>query len=293
MLCGQVLTQAGFAGNGDKVTMISDSASTFVPVGVLEDAFKTADLVLPQVNDLCGKVMTLYFDNGWTIEHRFTDESELEWLVTEGPGVGETSKERYFATNSRIGIYFVDFVNTKERAVSVSLVLDTIYNVFTAVIGELPTRQETDMSCLDRITKSEDLTGVKVTFLRGSIGTPIRLESLLHQETTELIGKRVEYTYSTDERYEHLYVNGNFYSWHCLEGVEKGLSDVDRCHYIKVGHKFYLFIWRDKIIPALGVELIDLKYLRTTGKIFGYQDDDFGRLSNFQVSASARILSAL
>jgi hypothetical protein len=56
---------------------------------------------------------------------------------------------------------------------------------------------------------------------------------------------------------------------------------------------FYLFVWRDKIIPALGVELIDLRNLRTTGKIFGYQGDDFGRLSNFPVCASARIVSGL
>lgn len=276
--------------------MNTDSVQQFVPVGALEDSFSSDNLLLPHVGDLAGKQLILYFDNGWTIEHRFLDGNRLDWLVTDGQGVGDASSERYFATNPRLGIYFVDFVRTKERAVSVSLVLDTIQNIFTAVIGELPTRQEVDLSCLNRVSKAQELTGVKTTFLHGSIGTPLKSDTFLkagtplHEETAELVGKRVTYTYNNHEQYEHVYVNKDFYAWHCLQGQEQGLSDVDRCHYYKIGHKFYLFVWRDKIIPALGVELIDLRSLRTTGKIFGYQGNDFGRLSNFQVSASARIV---
>jgi phenolic acid decarboxylase len=273
--------------------MDTERIHQFVPVGVLEGAFSTDNLLLPHVDDLAGKQLILYFDNGWTIEHRFLDNKRLDWLVTAGQGSGDASCERYIATNPRLGIYFVDFVRTKERAVSVSLVLDTIRNIFTAVIGELPTRQDVDLSCLDRVAKSQELTSVKTTFLHGSIGTSLKPDTLLHDETPELIGKRIAYTYNNHEQYEHMYMNENFYAWHCLQGKERGLSDVDRCHYFKVGHMFYLFVWRDKIIPALGVELIDLRNLRTTGKIFGYQGDDFGRLSNFPVCASARIVSGL
>ena len=38
----------------------------------------------------------------------------------------------------------------------------------------------------------------------------------------------------------------------CLDGVEKGLADVDRCHYVQVAEDLYLFVWREKIIPTLG-----------------------------------------
>ncbi|MCS6036118.1 hypothetical protein LNQ52_01035 [Klebsiella pneumoniae subsp. pneumoniae] len=34
--------------------------------------------------------------------------------------------------------------------------------------------------------------------------------------------------------------------------MEKGLADVDRCHYVQVAEDLYLFVWREKIIPTLG-----------------------------------------
>ncbi len=99
---------------------------------------------------------------------------------------------------------------------------------------------------------------------------------------------RNQYTYSPTERYEHIYLNDNFYAWQCLDGVEKGLADVDRCHYVQVAEDLYLFVWREKIIPTLGVILIDLQQMRTDGKIMGYQGSDFGALSNFPVGATRR-----
>lgn len=71
----------------------------------------------------------------------------------------------------------------------------------------------------------------------------------------------------------------------------KRLADVDRCHYVQVAEDLYLFVWREKIIPTLGVILIDLQQMRTDGKIMGYQGSDFGALSNFPVGASAKILN--
>ncbi len=84
--------------------------------------------------------------------------------------------------------------------------------------------------------------------------------------TDALIGMRDQYTYSPTERYEHIYLNNNLYAWQCLD-VEKGLADVDRCHYVQVAEDLYLFVWREKIIPTLGVILIDLQQMRTDGKI--------------------------
>jgi hypothetical protein len=40
--------------------------------------------------------------------------------------------------------------------------------------------------------------------------------------TDALVGMRNQYTYSPTERYEHIYLNDNFYAWQCLDGVEKG-----------------------------------------------------------------------
>ncbi|MGL4858174.1 MAG: MoaF C-terminal domain-containing protein, partial [Enterobacteriaceae bacterium] len=135
------------------------------------------------------------------------------------------------------------------------------------------------------------LTPVNAEICFGTLDTPYSDTASRHQFTRELIGMRNLYTYSPTERYEHIYLNEQFYTWHCLEGVEKGLADTDRCHYIKLAEKLYLFVWQEKIIPTLGIVLIDLENMRTDGKIVGYQDDDFDQLRNFPVGAHAWILN--
>jgi len=66
---------------------------------------------------------------------------------------------------------------------------------------------------------------------------------------------------------------------------------VDRCHYIAIAKDLYLFVWREKIIPTLGVVMIDLERKKTDGKIFGYQGNQFDALSNFPVGALAQVLN--
>ncbi len=106
----------------------------------------------------------------------------------------------------------------------------------------------------------------------------------------------MEYTYSTTERYEHIYLNEHFYTWHCLLGSEKGLADTDRCHYLKLGDVLYLFVWREKIIPPWGAVVVDFQAMRTMGKIFGHAQgagsrDDASEVVDFRVGARARLLN--
>jgi len=270
-----------------------NDGAQFIPVGALEEAFAPDNYGLQPVGDLAGRSMTLHCDSGWTIEQRFVDDTSLVWTVTGGEGAGESAEERYTATNPRPGVYFVDFIKSRERATSVSLVLDLGRGIFTAVIAEMPTRADIEIPFLDRIAAGLELTSITATFYHGAIDAPVTPATPRHEATSELIGKRVEYTYSSTEQYEHVYLNQSFYAWHCLRGSEQGLADVDRCHYYKLGEKFYLFVWREKIIPTLGIVLVDLAGLRTTGKIFGYQGNDFGKLSNFTVGARARVISVL
>lgn len=265
----------------------------FIPVGALEEAFAPDNNSLQSVTDLAGTIRTLYFDNGWTIEHSFTDEKTLVWKTLHGDGTGDYAAERYTAVTPRPGIYFVDFVKNRERATSVSLVLDLERGIFTAVIGQMPTRTDLEVPFVDRIAAGVELTSVRTTILHGAIDAPVTAATPRHEATSDMIGMRIEYTYSPTEQYEHIYLNGDFYAWHCLRGSEKGLCDADRCHYYRLGEQFYLFVWREKIVPTLGIVLVDLERLRTSGKIFGYQGNDFGTLSNFPVGASARVLGVI
>ena len=45
--------------------------SDWITVGALADGFAPEAFILPNLADLSGKTFTLYFANGWQIEHRF------------------------------------------------------------------------------------------------------------------------------------------------------------------------------------------------------------------------------
>lgn len=269
-----------------------NKSSEWIPVGALGDAFLPENNCLPPVNDLAGRKLSLHFENGWVIEHDFATDSELVWTMIAGEPAGNGS-ERYVATRPRPGIYFVDFIKAGERATSVSMVLNLNNGTFVGIVGQLPTEAESMQPFLSRIAEGKELTAVAGNIVRGTIDKPCTVEASLPQATTDLLGKRVEYTYSPLEKYEHIYLNERFYAWRCIAGSEKGLCDTDAAHYYKIDDQLYLFIWREKIVPTLGVVVVDLNAMKTTGKIFGYENNDFGNVRNFTVGAYARILSTI
>lgn len=270
-----------------------NKSSEWISVGELGDAFLPENNCLPPVDDLAGRQLTLHFENGWMIEHRFASDSELVWTTVSGEPAGQCETERYVATRPRPGIYFVDFIKGTERATSVSIVLNLNNGSFVGIVGQLPTQPESLQPFLSRIAEGKELTAVAGSIVRGTIDRPCTAETSLPEATADLLGKRVEYTYSPHERYEHIYLNDRFYSWRCIAGSEKGLCDTDAAHYYKIDDQLYLFIWREKIVPTLGVVVVDLAAMKTTGKIFGYESNDFGKLRNFTVGARARVLSSI
>jgi hypothetical protein len=260
----------------------------WITVGALAEGFAADNHILPGLDDLNGRSLTLHFANGWRIEHRFGAQS-LHWQDAESQARGETN---YRCTSIRSWIYLVDFLKLENEQIhSVSLILDLTQNIFTAVIGQMPSQAETRDDLFSRALSGRELTSVKAQFLHGSIDTPLTASSPQHAPSDELVGLRNQYIYSATEAYEHVYLNSNFYSWQCLQGVEQGLADTDRCHYYKLAEQLYLFVWREKIVPTLGLVLIDLHAGKTDGKIFGYQGSDFATPSNFPVGALARVLN--
>ncbi|KPU56066.1 molybdenum cofactor biosynthesis F family protein [Pseudomonas fluorescens] len=264
------------------------TSSDWITVGALADGFAPEAFILPNLADLNGKTFTLNFANGWQIEHRF-DHETLSWSAADGHSTGTAN---YRATSVRPGLYLVDFIKHEGgQAWSVSLVLDTARSAFTAVIGRMPTQEQTREGLYSRALAGKSLTSVDVDFLHGSLDRPWQEGQCPHAPTTELTGLRNLYRYSPSEVYEHIYLNDQFYSWQCLKGVEQGLCDTDRCHYYKIADQLYLFVWREKIIPTLGLVLIDLQQHRSDGKIFGYAGSSFDELSNFPVSSYCQVLN--
>lgn len=264
------------------------SNSDWITVGALAEGFAPEAFILPALADLAGRRLTLNFANGWAIEHRF-EADRLHWHAADGHSSGSAE---YRATSIRPGIHLVDFIKREHgRDWSISLVLDSHSQSFTAVIGRLPDQAETCEGLYGRALAGKELTGVQVEFLHGSIDRPWQEGACPHAPTRELVGLRNLYRYSPTEVYEHIYLNDHFYTWQCLKGVEQGLCDTDRCHYYKVADELYLFVWREKIVPTLGLVMIDLQAHRSDGKIFGYAGGSFDELANFPVASHCSILN--
>jgi hypothetical protein len=286
----------------------------WISVGELAEAFDPDNFTPPATSDLAGSTRVLHFEEGRTVEYGFLTESRLTWKATGGdgargrdsangataPGAGEAvapqGEAEYFALKAREGIYFVDHLAGDVPPTAVSLVLDLHRGIATKLVARLPQSPDVGESLAARAARGAELTAVSVDFTGAAVDRAFTSSTPRHLPTTDLVGRRVEYTYSATERYEHIYLNEHFYTWHCLLGSEKGLADTDRCHYFKLGDDLYLFVWREKIIPTLGAVVVDLQALRTMGKIFGHAQGDGApggpaRLVDFRVGARAQVLN--
>ena len=261
----------------------------FIPVGQLAKAFAHDSFALPVSEDLAGQRLKLHFEDGSLAECSFETMGKLVWKPASGAKNSQPTEETCTVTRVRKAIYFVDFVKHLERATTLSLVLDLSRGIFTVVEGRLPEKNEARKDLLSRVAAGRELTDVAAIFRHGAIDRSFGPRTPRHTVTEELVGKRIEYSYSPTERYEHIYLNGSFYTWHCLLGAEQGLADTDCCHSYKLARNLYLFVWREKIVPTLGIVVVDLNAMRTTGKIFGYEGNNFRKASNFRIGARARL----
>jgi len=272
------------------------NASEWVSVGALGAAFEPDSHILPPSAGLAGLRLPLYFENGARVDYRFVSATQLERTALDGGSADEPpaiDSVTYSATEIRPSLYFVSFVEPHQRASASALLLDLTNGLCTLVRGQLPTREEASKPFFKRIADREELTGVTVEFTAAAVAAPFDANAARHSVTSDLVGKRVEYTYSATERYEHIYLSERLYTWHCLAGSEHGLADTDRCHYLKLARDLYLFVWREKIVPTLGIVVVDLQQMKTTGRIVGYEGFDFGAITSFPVGARVRILSGV
>jgi len=266
--------------------------SAWISVGELCTALQRGAYRLRTVEPLLGRTLALHLESQTILDFTFEANSRLTWTARKGSLGIENGTAPYEATEIRPGIVFVDFVPARERATAVSLILDLSKGICTALVARLPTAEEARTPLSERLEHNSELTGVTATFLAGAIGRSFTAATRRHALTRDMLGSLIEYAYSPSECYQHVYLNENFYSWHCLKGAEKGLADTDRCSYRQLSDRLYLFTWREKIVPTLGVVIVDLEQMKTTGKIFGYRDFRFDAVSNFAIGARARIVSS-
>jgi hypothetical protein len=257
----------------------------WISVGELAESFAPNSNKLAMTGNLSGKILSLAFEGGESASYEFLSSETLRW--TEG---AVTEDADYFATTIRPGLYFIDYVKTGvSSGASVSIVVDFDANVATVILAQLPGREVAHGSILARAQQRKELTLVETVFRHASIGARFEAEAAHHGQTSDLIGLRIRHTYNPNELYEHIYLNDKKYCWHCIQGSESGLGDVDLCYYYSVRPSLYLFVWCEKVVPTVGIVLIDLDALKTTGKIFGYQDNGLTKAVSFPIGAYSEI----
>jgi hypothetical protein len=261
----------------------------YISVGELSLGF--SENILPVTDRLVGREVELFYESGKKGRITFIDREALKW-ETEEEGRKEAFIAAYTAIMPRSDIYFVDFIVSYGDSRSVSVILDMPRKCATLITGIMPTSEEVKIPLIVRAEKRMPLTSVQALFEHAAIDVPFTATTPRHEKTMDLVGERVQWVYSSKDAYEHIYLNENTYTWQCISGNEKGLADTDRCFFYKLGEKFYLFVWIEKIVPTVGVVLEDLDVMRSYGKIFGHEAYDMdGRITNFSVGSYGTLLN--
>jgi len=243
---------------------------------------------LPSTQALSGQRITLNADGAPPISLDFRDETSLRWDAS-----GNETQETYDAVEVAPSLFIAGICHKGEARISTTLALDLASGHATRVKGHLPSVTQADTSLVSRVHAGGELSPVQVDFDHWTIespGTPSPPGGTPHPRTRDLVGKRLVYTYGDGGVYEHIYLNEQRFTWHCLRGPEAGLADTERCDFYRIRPDVYLFSWREKIIPTLGVVLVNTEEMRSNGFITGI-DTRSGEVSHFPVGARGRLVN--
>lgn len=257
---------------------LSDT-STWLPLDGLAPGFDASKAELSTALD--GRTLTLVDDRGTRISHSFGPGS-VAWSYEPGtgdatPAASQTDRCEVIEVDEEL--FYAQFQHEQAPDEAVTLILDLRSGQALSVISTLG-------------NAAPGRTAVQHAFV------PARIEELEQRgeaaaPTTELIGRRVLWVYSSIHAYEHVYLSPHWYTWQCLAGPEQGLADTDENTVWRIRPGIYLFAWREKVIPCGSVTIADhrdAKSLRAHGVLFGRDEAGTGQ-SHFTFGAYGRLLS--
>ncbi|NWO17033.1 MAG: MoaF N-terminal domain-containing protein [Corynebacterium sp.] len=197
-----------------------------------------------------------------TVFIEFSDESTVECSFSNGKISWRSSTKEhseslralpYRAVEVRDEIFYIDFLHGEgTQTHNLTLILN---------------RTDGKVTLADSyFQNSSGEVRVSTDFLHGTTFTGDAIYP--RQESTELNGKRIYYRYSASERYEHIYLNSGTFVWHCIEGAESGLGDVDPIKVFELSEGAVLLYWSETVMPVESFVVIDLKNERSIGRMF-------------------------
>jgi hypothetical protein len=223
-------------------------------VSVMIDGFGAPSL--PASDALAGRTLDIVYDDGTTIRHDFSSPQQLTGTIIAGEGKGQTGTHPYRAVEVRPGIQIVDFLIGEGVAThDVTLVVNLEDGRVTAADSSIQATSR----------------GLRTTtrFLSGRIAGTGDIEP--RRRSDALVGKRIYYRYSATERYEHIYLNSGTFVWHCIDGGERGLADVDETRTFELADDLYIFHWKESVMPVESFLVIDLAQTRSIGRMFCWE----------------------
>ncbi|WP_020673324.1 MoaF C-terminal domain-containing protein [Amycolatopsis nigrescens] len=229
----------------------------------------------PHSTALAGREVEVVLDAGVRIRHVF-DADRVRWeLDTDALGA-RTGEDPYQAFEVDEELYYVQFQHEHDPREAVSLVLDLRHGRALAVLSRIGPAGQRPTVVTQRFDPGV-IEGIEPT------GTP-------PGPSTDLLGRRVLWTYSPEHRYEHVYLTENWYTFVCLSGPEQGLADTDACATYRIRPGIYVFAWREKVVPCAAVTVADHRLFRSHGALFGLGEDGTN-ISHFTFGAHGRLLS--
>ncbi|NIG63262.1 amidohydrolase family protein [Microbacterium sp. Be9] len=221
-------------------TLNPADTSTWLPLEGLAPGFDANKA--PHSTALSGREITVVDARGTRIVHRFADAA-VTWEYQ--PGAEDATEaasdtDDYEAFEVDADLYFVQFHHRYLPNEAVSLILDLRHGRALAVISEILAAPEKGRTRVQHHFAPGVIEGAEVS---GAEAAP----------TTTLIGRRVEWVYSTEHAYEHVYLSPRWYSWQCLAGPE---SDIPRLQALDVSADISPFIWYPGVIPQALSEVL-------------------------------------
>lgn len=257
-------------------TMNPADTSTWLPLDELAPGFDANKA--PHSTALSGSTIAVTATDGTRIRHSFTDD-EVTWERTVPDGATTSGTDAYEAFAVDDGLFFVQFHHRHAPTEAISLVVDRRNGRALSIVSSI-------------LDPEPGHTRVRHAFAPATIdGTDAA--GAEPAPTTALIGRRVEWVYSTEHAYEHVYLSPRWYTWQCLAGPERGLADTDENTVWEIRPGIYVFAWREKVIPCASVTIADhrdVNAIRSHGVLFGL--DESGEVpTHFTFGAHGRLIS--
>lgn len=111
----------------------------------------------------------------------------------------------------------------------------------------------------------------------GSVRRPDGTYPSGHAEyTEELVGKAIDFTYTSKATVRHTYCGPHEFMWEFIAAGAnaKGAGQKEYCDYVKINDHIFIFSWLEKIAGVQGLCVENLDRLYHVGGFFGIGPDD-------------------